>query len=45
MLPALQTGSRDAALVLDLAPGSYTVVVTSATGEEKVAMLEIYEVP
>jgi hypothetical protein len=40
---ALAAGSRDAALVATLAPGSYTAQVSgAATG---IALIEIYEVP
>ena len=37
-------GSRDAALLLDLAPGSYTAEVTGAGGAEGVALIEAYDV-
>jgi predicted alpha/beta superfamily hydrolase len=40
----LASGSRDAAIVLTLDPGAYTVVVESATGEAGVALAEVYEV-
>jgi hypothetical protein len=40
----LSAGSRDAALLLNLSPGSYTVVA-SATGSGGVALVEVYEVP
>jgi hypothetical protein len=39
----LGTGSRDAALVLDLAPGSYTAEVHSTDGSVGGAMLEAYD--
>lgn len=38
-------GSRDAALVSMLAPGTYTVEVSPATGATGLALIEIYEVP
>jgi hypothetical protein len=38
-------GSRDAALVLTLAPGNYTAIVAGADGGSGVALVEIYEVP
>ena len=37
--------SLDAALVLNLAPGSYTAQVTSVTGATGTALVEIYELP
>lgn len=37
--------SRDAALLLTLAPGTYTALVASATDASGVALLEIYETP
>jgi predicted alpha/beta superfamily hydrolase len=36
-------GSRDAAILLTLEPGAYTVVVESGTGEPGVALAEVYE--
>jgi len=41
----LAAGSRDAALVATLPPGSYTVQVTGADGATGVALVEVYEVP
>ena len=41
---AFATGSRDAAALLTLAPGAYTVIVESATGAEGIALVEAYEV-
>lgn len=41
----LTAGSRDAAMVLQLDPGSYTVHLDSATSTEGIALLEVYEVP
>jgi hypothetical protein len=38
-------GGRDAALVLTLAPGSYTAVASSADGGSGTALVEVYEVP
>jgi uncharacterized protein len=38
------SGSRDAAVLLTLEPGLYTVAVESVTGEEGIALLEAYEV-
>jgi len=40
----LQAGSKDAALVLTLAPGNYTVHVGGANNTTGVALVEIYEV-
>ena len=43
---ALPVGSRDAALVLTLAPGAYTAQVSAADGKGTgVALVEIYEIP
>jgi len=42
---ALPANSRDAAVVLTLPPGSYTVQGSGADGGSGVALLEIYEVP
>lgn len=41
---ALERGSADAALLLELAPGNYTVQVTAADGMTGVALLEVYEI-
>lgn len=41
----LDPGSRDAALLTSLAPGSYTVQVSGADGGTGEALIEIYEVP
>ena len=41
----LLAGSRDAALVTALAPGSYTVQVSGTGGATGEALVEIYEVP
>lgn len=42
----IEKGSRDAALILTLAPGAYTVQVTAADGNAKgTALVEIYELP
>ncbi|MSU25264.1 MAG: hypothetical protein EXS32_15780 [Opitutus sp.] len=40
----LDENSGDAALVMTLAPGAYTVQVTSADGRPGTALLEVYEV-
>ncbi|MBI5689039.1 MAG: PKD domain-containing protein [Verrucomicrobia bacterium] len=42
---ALPPGSRDAALLVTLQPGSYTVQVSGVGGATGVALVEIYEVP
>ena len=39
------TGSADAALLVDLAPGSYTAQVVGVGGTVGVTLLEVYEVP
>ena len=41
----LDAGSRDAALITTVTPGSYTVQVRGADGGTGEAMIEIYEVP
>lgn len=41
----LEPGSRDAALLLTLAPGNYTALVSGAGNTSGVALVEIYEVP
>ncbi len=41
----LSTGSRDAALLLTLAPGAYTVQVSGVGGTAGAALIEVYEVP
>ncbi|MSU49391.1 MAG: hypothetical protein EXS37_09950 [Opitutus sp.] len=41
----LTVGSRDAALVTSLTPGSYTVQVSGVNGGTGEALVEIYEVP
>lgn len=42
---ALGAGSRDAALLIQLPPGSYTAQVTGAGNTTGVALVEVYEVP
>ena len=42
---ALTSGSADAALLVNLAPGLYTAQVTSADGGAGVVLMEIYEIP
>lgn len=41
---SLPTGSRDAALLVELQPGPYTVILDSAEGETGIGIVEIYEV-
>ena len=41
----LATSSRDAVLLVTLAPGSYTAQVTGANNTTGVALIEIYDVP
>ncbi|MBE2214213.1 MAG: hypothetical protein IAE82_10110 [Opitutaceae bacterium] len=41
---ALTAGSRDAALLVTLDPGAYTVVTGSASGEDGVVLVEVYEI-
>ena len=42
---SFQNGSKDAALVLDLAAGNYTVVITGDPGTTGEVLLEVYRVP
>ena len=42
---ALPAGSRDAAVVMTLAPGNYTVQVNGVARTTGVALVEVYEVP
>ncbi len=42
---ALPAGSRDAALLVTLAPGNYTLIVEGTGGQSGVALVEAYEVP
>jgi hypothetical protein len=39
------TGSRDAALLVNLSPGSYTAQVSGVGGTTGVALVEVYEAP
>ena len=41
----LATGSKDAALLLTLGPGSYTARVSGADGGEGVALFELFDRP
>lgn len=41
----LTEGSRDAAMLVTLAPGSYTAQVSGVGGSAGIALLEIYELP
>lgn len=42
---ALPAASRDAALLLTLAPGAYSAHIESANGSTGLALFELYEVP
>lgn len=42
---ALLPGSKDAAVVVTLAPGTYTAQVSAPTGQSGSAVVEIYELP
>lgn len=42
---ALPAGTKDAAVVLTLAPGAYTALVSGADGSTGVALVEVYELP
>lgn len=41
---ALESGSQDAALVVSLRPGHYTVVVTGRNGGSGTALVEVYDI-
>jgi hypothetical protein len=41
----LGEGSRDAALIISLAPGSYTAVVSGANNSTGAGLVEVYEIP
>lgn len=41
---ALAAGSKDAALLVTLAPGNYTAIVSGANGATGAALVEVYEV-
>ena len=43
--PALDAGSRDAALIVNLPPGSYSAQVTGVGGGTGIALIEIFEAP
>ncbi len=42
---ALESGSADSVLLLDISPGAYTAQISSSTGQTGVALLEIYSAP
>jgi hypothetical protein len=42
---ALTAGSRDAALLVQLDPGSYTAVVSDEGGATGVSLVEVHELP
>ena len=42
---ALASGSKDAVLLFNVPPGTYTALVTGANGTGGVALVEVYEVP
>lgn len=39
------TGSRDAAVIITLTPGGYTLVASGVAGQTGTALIEIYEIP
>jgi hypothetical protein len=41
----LAAGSKDAAILINLSPGTYTAVVTGAGGGTGIALINVYEVP
>jgi hypothetical protein len=42
---ALAAGSKDAAVIVSLPPGGYTVQVSGADGGTGIAIIELYELP
>lgn len=42
---ALPAGSRDAALLINLPPGSYTAQITGANNSAGIVLIEVYDVP
>lgn len=42
---ALAAGSRDSALIANLAPGGYTVELSGVSGATGVGLIEVYEIP
>ena len=42
---ALPVGSKDSAVLLSLAPGNYTALVSGANDTTGVALIEVYEIP
>jgi hypothetical protein len=42
---ALTSGSKDSAVLISLAPGNYTGLISGANGTTGIALLEVYEVP
>ena len=42
---AFPAGSKDAAMLVTLAPGTYSAVVTGANNSSGTALVEVYEVP
>jgi hypothetical protein len=41
----LPANSRDAVLLVDLTPGSYTAQLSGVNGASGVALVEVYEIP
>jgi hypothetical protein len=42
---ALTAGSKDAALIVTLAPGAYTAVVSGANDSTGAGLVEVYQLP
>ena len=42
---ALPSGSKDAVLLISLAPGNYTALISGANDTTGIALVEVYEVP
>ena len=42
---ALPPGSKDSALLISLAPGNYTALISGANNNTGIALVEVYEVP
>jgi len=38
-------GSKDAAMVLSLEPGAYTVQISGVGGASGIGLIEVYEIP
>jgi hypothetical protein len=41
----MAAGSKDAAILINLSPGTYTAVVSGSGGSTGIALVNVYEVP